>query len=114
MKYCTYCGAEIHGLENKCPSCGAPCTDMSGVPDFTQFWFAGDKAATSVSGWVGWLLLCGLLPVIGACITVCSSRDSAVKNFAKAWLILTLFGIILMTAGVVALFMLRFVGYYFF
>lgn len=113
MKYCTYCGAEIHGLQDRCPSCGAPCTDMTGVPDFRDF-FGKKDAPTSLAGWCGWILLCCILPVVGACITVAGSRDNAVKNFAKAWLILTLAAILLMIAGIFALLVLRFANYYIF
>ncbi|MCD7741849.1 MAG: zinc-ribbon domain-containing protein [Ruminococcus sp.] len=43
---------------------------------------------TGILGWIGWLLLCSILPVIGQIIAICASSDKSVKNYAAANLIL--------------------------
>lgn len=46
---------------------------------------------TSIGGWLGWILLCMFLPVGGFVITICSSKDRSVKNWAIATLVLGMF-----------------------
>jgi hypothetical protein len=50
--------------------------------DFTQL-----NITTSVIGWIGWLLLCSILPLIGQIIMICTAKDKSAKNFAKANLV---------------------------
>lgn len=52
---------------------------------------------TSVGGWIGWLILCSLFPVIGQLIML-TSKDQSTKNFAKAQLILMLIALVLFIA----------------
>lgn len=45
---------------------------------------------TSVGGWIGWWLLCGLLPVIGVIITACCTKDPSVRNAIIAEIVVAL------------------------
>lgn len=45
------------------------------------------KKTTSILGWIGWMVLCGVLPLIGPIIMVCVCNDDSAKNYAKATLI---------------------------
>ncbi|MBR5370784.1 MAG: zinc ribbon domain-containing protein [Oscillospiraceae bacterium] len=62
-----------------------------------------------VSSWMGYILLCLCMPVIGAIITATSPKEQNVKNFGKALLALELIGGALLFGFI--LLMLMF-GYY--
>lgn len=42
----------------------------------------------SPAAWVGYLLLCMCLPLIGPLILTSSAKEQSVRNFGKAWLLL--------------------------
>lgn len=46
--------------------------------------YMGHQNVTTVGGWIGWLLLDYILPIIGAIIMLVSSTDESAKNYAKA------------------------------
>lgn len=56
---------------------------------------------TSVGGWIGWLLLCSFIPLIGQIIVMCCAKDDSTKNWAKAQLIMTVIGVVLVLLMVV-------------
>lgn len=66
-----------------------------------------DPPATSIIGWLGWLLLCWILPLIGPIIIICSDTNETIKNYGKLHIILQaiiLFIVILSIGGCSAMF----------
>ena len=63
-----------------------------------------------VSSWLGYILLCVCIPLIGPIITACSPKEQSVKNFGKAMLALEAIAAALMFGFI--LLMLMF-GYYY-
>ncbi|MBQ8965309.1 hypothetical protein [Ruminococcus sp.] len=113
-KYCSSCGTTNSDSSTNCVNCGAVLDNYNNVyPAGRQPYgqqpygqpYAQTQAysvpnsmpyapPTSTIGWIGWMLLCTLLPVIGQLIML-TSKDQSTKNFAKAQLILTLISVIL-------------------
>lgn len=113
-KYCSSCGSTNPDSVMNCANCGAPLDNYNNVypvgqpgygnqpygqgqQNYSQPYSVPMSAPyappTSVGGWIGWLLLCSFIPVIGQLIML-TSKDQSTKNFAKAQLILTLCGVI--------------------
>ncbi|SDA25036.1 zinc-ribbon domain-containing protein [Ruminococcus sp. YE71] len=65
-----------------------------GQTNYSQPYYQ-QSAATTVAGWIGWMLLCSFLPVIGQIIIIVSARDESLKNYAKATLILSAIAVVL-------------------
>ena len=63
---------------------------------------ANTPTGTSVGGWIGWLVLCSFLPIIGQIIMICSAKDDSTKNYAKAQLIFTAIVVVLYILLIVA------------
>ena len=51
--------------------------------------------ATTPLGWLGWSILCSILPIIGALIMMSLAKDESTKNYAKLMLVLYIIVIIL-------------------
>lgn len=121
MAMCKNCGTDFEG--KFCPSCGTPSSEiMSDLPEikadtnnnsqnnggynpppvynappvYNNVSVIQPDNTTGVGGWIGWLLLCSLLPIIGQIIMIGCSQDRSAKNFAKAQLIFTLIGVIIL------------------
>ena len=99
MITCTQCGAQHPDHYTQCPNCGAPLSAPQ--PSVINNGYGGyippayqEAPITTVGQWFGWWLLCALLPVIGAIITMYSTKDPSVKNFAKINIILSCIGIV--------------------
>ena len=101
MAKCTSCGADLPDYYTSCPNCGgqvsqaapamsAPAQSMGGYIPMSQ-----QRVITSPIGWLGWSLLCGFLPIIGAIIMLNATKDPTAKNYAKLMLILQCIGIVL-------------------
>jgi len=116
MASCPYCTAQIAPGLYQCPNCGSPLTPvdqsmtpmvaqpvMPPQPIYTQqpMYPAATEPVVPTRSWIGYLLLCACMPVLGSIITLCTAKENSVKNFAKAFLILI--GI-----GCAALFLLLF------
>lgn len=93
MKLCPNCGTQNADHFTQCPNCGTLLPDTTPQPVYSGT--AGyvppayqESPVTSMGGWFGWSLLCGLLPFIGPIIMLCSAKDPSAKNFGKAMLIL--------------------------
>ena len=121
-KYCSSCGTTNNDNMTNCVNCGAVLDNYNQVypangsgysqtynqpyaqPYQQQAYSVPNSAPytppTSVMGWIGWMLLCSLFPLIGQLIML-TSRDQSAKNFAKAQLILVLLGIILVVVLIV-------------
>lgn len=54
-----------------------------------------DEDETTVGGWIGWMLLCSILPIIGQIIMLCCAKNKTIKNYAKANLILVAIAFVL-------------------
>lgn len=50
---------------------------------------------TTIGGWIGWLLLCSFLPIIGHIIMLCTAKNKTIKNFVIAQFILLGISIVL-------------------
>lgn len=50
---------------------------------------------TSTGGWIGWLFLLTLLPLIGHIIMLLCTPDQSAKNFIKAQFVLILIGLLM-------------------
>lgn len=104
-KICTSCGAEAADGTAFCRSCGSPLPadpvqtpppntyNQSAVyaqpaPNVNMYNVVSQQTATTVGGWIGWILLCSFLPLIGIIITICCANDESVKNWAKATLVI--------------------------
>lgn len=97
---CRSCGEKLND-KGICPVCGdiqEGASDMTGasyIPQQGAAYKAVQSRATSVSGWIGWLLLCFFLPIVGCILTAFSAPDRSVKNFAKAMLIFWFLAIVI-------------------
>ncbi|HAG13401.1 MAG TPA: hypothetical protein DCG49_06010 [Ruminococcus sp.] len=93
MARCNQCGSELPDYYTSCPNCG--CQSISkGAAAQGYGQQAGysmpvqTREITSPGQWFGWLLLMGVLPIIGAVIVMKSSRDQTAQNYAKLVIIL--------------------------
>ncbi len=115
-KFCKNCGAELLSEDAVvCLNCGAeqnaapkpqpmpqpqeqdqfrtpppPQAFQPYMPQYAQQFanpYAPVQKSTTILGWIGWILLCGVLPLIGPIIMACVSNDESAKNYAKATLI---------------------------
>ncbi|MCD8095295.1 MAG: zinc ribbon domain-containing protein [Ruminococcus sp.] len=108
-KFCTSCGAQIGDTDMLCPNCGAaqpkisqpvqgyqqPNVQPNPMPNPVYAQINQAQAAenpTGVIGWIGWMLLCSILPLIGAIIMACSAKNKSTKNYAIANLVLMFLG----------------------
>ncbi len=103
MSKCFNCGAEFEG--GYCPDCGVPASNSNPAPAPRPQAYnpppvynninVTNTETTSVGGWFGWQILIGFLGIIGLIIMMCVSRDPSAKNFAKASLIWSIIGLVL-------------------
>ena len=103
MARCTSCGAELPDYYTSCPNCGGTQVvreGAAGVPQ-AQASYAQPlptqmgQPVTSVKGWIGWVLLCSYVPIIGVIVMLCTVKDPSAKNYAKLQLIMMIIGIVL-------------------
>ena len=111
MAVCYKCNTEFTG--KFCPACGtqaqkgpAPVqyANRMAAPVYSNVVAAAPTHTTSVMGWIGWMILISLLPILGVVIMALAATDESAKNFAKAILVLILVGIILGLIAVGAVF----------
>ena len=110
-KYCSSCGTTNNDYVTNCVNCGAVLDNYNNVYPQNQAGYAQPyiqpynqahtvpnsapyTPPTSTIGWIGWMILCCLFPIIGQLIML-TSRDQSAKNFAKAQLILVLIGTVI-------------------
>ncbi|MDO4864196.1 MAG: hypothetical protein Q4A05_08510 [Ruminococcus sp.] len=104
MAVCYNCKTEFTG--KFCPTCGAAAqagpapapvqvAPRVAPPVYTNVSVAPPATATSVMGWIGWMLLCSCLPVLGVIIMALAATDPSAKNFAKAQLLVMLIVLII-------------------
>lgn len=105
MANCYKCGTEYTG--NFCPNCGASpaAAAMAQQPVFNNISVV-QTTTTSVGGWIGWMILCAALPLLGVIIMLLASNDPSAKNFAKAQLILYAIATVIAIIGVVLMLVL--------
>ena len=102
MIICTKCGAQHPDHYTQCPNCGSPLSAPQPAPAVNAGYGGYIPPAyqqaptTSIGQWFGWWLLCALLPIIGAIITMNVTKDPSVKNFAKVNIILSIIGLVLL------------------
>lgn len=101
MARCNHCGAELPDYYTACPNCGTRLNAGAPIPPPQAQPMGGyvppmmqQRQITSVAGWLGWTLLCGFLPVIGAIIMMSVTKDETAKNYAKLMLILNCIGLV--------------------
>ena len=98
-KICSKCGAVLEDNVTFCQLCGENQTaQVNPVPPQPQQYYAPVQPVddhTGVGGWIGWLLLCSFVPLIGQIIAICCTRDKSVKNWAIANLIITAISIVI-------------------
>lgn len=107
MASCPYCTAQIAPGLYQCPNCGSPLmpaeTSMppaavqSALPPQTVYsqppmYPAAVEPVVPTRSWVGYILLCACMPVIGSIITLCTAKEKNIQNFAKAFLLLIAIG----------------------
>lgn len=104
-KTCIKCGGVLDDTADFCPLCGekqaaTPTVDYSQPQqNFNQqpyYPAQQEDFHTGVGGWIGWILLCSLLSLIGTIITICCAKDKSVKNWAIANLIISAIAIVIM------------------
>ena len=96
MAACPYCTASIAPGLYQCPSCAAPLVPVqpSAAPPAPQPVYGSQpvtavrtEPVVSTSSWVGYVLLCSCLGIIGPIIVMNTAKEESVRNFAKAMLI---------------------------
>jgi Na+/proline symporter len=100
MGFCSACGTKLDSAQ---PNVNAQQfnNQQYAQPQYTQPYaqpyqnFAPINPTTSIGGWIGWMLLCSILPIIGPIIMICSAKDESAKNFAKAYFVLLAISIVL-------------------
>lgn len=106
MKLCPNCGTQNADMYTTCTNCNAPLPAAAPQPIYgggTNGYIPRSLQSapvTSMGGWFGWSLLCGILPIIGAIIMICSAKDPSAKSYAKATLILQIIGLVLAAAAI--------------
>lgn len=102
MKLCSNCGTQNPDYYTQCPNCGTALPAAAPQPIYSGSSTGGyiprafqAAPVTSMGGWFGWTLLCGLLLIIGPIIMMCTADDPSAKNFAKATLIFQIIAIVL-------------------
>lgn len=101
MARCNQCGAELPDYYTSCPNCGgqvlqpSPAVNAPVQPAGGYIPMSQQRAITTPVGWLGWSLLCGILPIIGAIIMLNATKDPTAKNFAKLMIIMQAIGIVL-------------------
>ena len=98
MGRCSGCGADMPDYYTKCPNCGSAIVPGGGSPAPSSGGYvppAYHQEVTTAGGWFGWMMLCGMLPSIGAIIMLNVTKDQSAKNFAKMYLIVQIIGIVL-------------------
>ena len=101
MARCNQCGSELPDYYTSCPNCGGTQVVRTAAAPQAQPTYSQPPVTTGTEttfgGWVGWLLLCNFVPIIGQIIMLCVSKDPSAKNYAKLSLILFVIAIILCT-----------------
>ena len=73
-KICSKCGAVLEDNVTFCQLCGENQTaQVNPVPPQPQQYYAPVQPVddhTGVGGWIGWLLLCSFVPLIGQIIAI--------------------------------------------
>ena len=98
MARCTSCGAELPDYYTSCPNCGGTQVVRGGsaAPQAQMDSYAQPQQnVTSVGGWIGWILLCMFVPIIGVIVMLCTTKDPSAKNYAKLSLIMMIIGIVI-------------------
>lgn len=117
-KFCKMCGTELPSEETMfCVKCGANQGGVSNSGNavnsqnqngYSQNYNASyamqqNRKITGIGEWIGWILLCSFLPIIGQIIMLCTSDDESVKNYAKANLIFSAIAFVIIMIIVVFL-----------
>lgn len=97
--FCSKCGNEIKSGEKVCSKCGAS-QNMAPIQSGYNTTRSDGTYFTSVGGWMGWWLICFLLPIIGPIIVACVTKDPSVKNAILAYILL---GVIITALFIVCL-----------
>ena len=98
MARCTTCGAELPDYYTSCPNCGGTQVVRGGAaaPQAQVNSYAQPQEnVTSVGGWIGWILLCIFVPIIGVIVMLCVTKDPSAKNYAKLSLIMMIIGVVI-------------------
>ncbi|MGN0633689.1 MAG: zinc-ribbon domain-containing protein [Oscillospiraceae bacterium] len=108
-KFCKSCGAELTNDNAEfCNVCGAPQSNsipnvntapmQGGMPQPNPMGyqtppmyqqpvyptFNNYSEDTTVMGWIGWSILCSILPIIGQIIIIATAKNKTLKNWAIA------------------------------
>lgn len=93
--YCRKCGAELpNEMIAFCTKCGANQREIKNEQNPQNTSVLQSEKPVGVGEWVGWILLCSLLPIIGAIIMLCAANKESIKNYAKANLIFSVIGVV--------------------
>lgn len=100
MARCTSCGAELPDYYTSCPNCGGTqVVRNNGAPQPQMNPYAQpavpQRVVTTFGGWIGWLLLCIFLPIVGPIIMLCTAKDPSAKNYAKLTVICMIVGAVI-------------------
>ena len=97
MARCNSCGADLPDYYTSCPNCGGTSlTKGVSAPASSGYVpISEQRVVTTMAGWFGWTLLCGILPIIGPIIMKINSKDPTAKNYATLMIILQIIGIFL-------------------
>lgn len=98
MARCASCGAELPDYYTSCPNCGGTQVVRNAAPQpqpSAYIPMEEQRVVYSTGQWIGWILLCSFLPLIGIIIMMCVAKDPSAKNYAKLMLILTIIAIVL-------------------
>ena len=100
MARCGQCGAELPDYYTSCPNCGGTQvvrgdgTAPQAQPN-AYMPAPAQREVTSTAGWVGWLLLCSYVPLIGVIIMLLTAKDPSAKNYAKLMVVFMIIGAII-------------------
>ncbi len=97
MARCNSCGADLPDYYTSCPNCGGTSlTKGVSAPASSGYVpISEQRVVTSMGGWFGWTILCGILPIIGQIIMKINPKDPTAKNYATLMIILQIIGIVL-------------------
>ena len=99
MARCNSCGADLPDYYTSCPNCGGTSLSQGApaAPAYSGYVPVSEqpREITSMGGWFCWLLLCGIIPIIGPIIMMSSAKDPTAKNYAKMTLIMQIIGLVL-------------------
>ena len=97
MARCTSCGAELPDYYTSCPNCGGTqvVRGESAAQPAAYAPLPPQREVTSTAGWVGWILLCSYVPLIGVIIMLLTAKDPSAKNYAKLMVVFMIIGLII-------------------